>query len=146
MGETEVKAKMEKATEECLTAQVECINTKAKNQVNDLLKCLAKYSSCWEFVLKQDARILRLTKGTQRDEPITLEERQKAQFGVLKLVQMESFNSEMKALNAGKTIPSTSKLQPIDPKLEDGLLRMGGRLGKSTLSDAVKTSHHPTDK
>ena len=139
VGETKVKGRIEKETEAYLTAQLECINTKAENQDNDLLKRLAKYSS-WELVLKIVARILRLTKGMPRDAPITLEERQKVEMRVLKLVQMESVNSEINALNAGNTIPSTSKLQPLDPKLEDGLIRMGGRLGKSTLSDVVK---HP---
>ena len=149
VGDPEIKGKLEgdiqsasrigEDTETSLKARTECITVATEIRACDLLERLTKYSS-WDLVLRIVARILRLSKGTPRNEPITFREKQNAESRILKMVQEESFSPEIRALNLGNTVPSTSKLQPLDPNLQDGLMRVGGRLGKSTLSNQVK---HP---
>ena len=57
------------------------------------------------------------------------------------MCQARHFWKETKAINAGKRVPRTSSIHQLDPFLDkDGVLRVGGRLVKSSLSHELK---HP---
>ena len=84
--------------------------------------------------------------------PLTVEELQKAEDAVIRYVQRQSFPDEMKFLeqlnsrsgqsparNEGK-LKRSSRLYGLDPFVEDGLLRVGGRLQRS---DRPYESKHP---
>lgn len=68
---------------------------------------------------------------------------------VIQLVQQQVFPQELKALQRsfhGDIIPSSSPLLCLDPILDGGLLRIGGRLKGSALSQELKHSPHHSPK
>lgn len=67
--------------------------------------------------------------------PITATEFNLAELFVVKLSQEESFSPELSLLKGNKSIPSSNRLLSLTPFLDDnGLLRVGGRLKKSSLN------------
>ncbi|XP_041865807.1 uncharacterized protein LOC121655304 [Melanotaenia boesemani] len=56
------------------------------------------------------------------------------------LVQQQAFSKEIGLLKGGASLPSSSPLSHLDPVLVDGLLRVEGRLSRSTLSQELR---HP---
>ncbi|GFY18346.1 uncharacterized protein TNCV_2047521 [Trichonephila clavipes] len=71
---------------------------------------------------------------------------------LVKSVQQSEFKSEIKCLQLKHQIPKNSKILSLNPFLDkDGLLRVGGRLKFSNLSDSQKhqlilpKTHHLTD-
>lgn len=86
-------------------------------------------------------RIKRLeSKQKQYSEYVTVEERESAAEGVIKLVQQQAFPHEIKLLQGEKDLPNSSSLFCLDPVLSERLLRVGGRFKQSSLSREVK---HP---
>ncbi len=71
---------------------------------------------------------------------MTVEERQRAAEVVIKLVQQEAFSKEIRMIEKGNALPSSSALYHLDPVVDKGLLRVGGRLKRSSLSQELK---HP---
>ena len=67
---------------------------------------------------------------------------QKGQVAIFKMVQAESFDNEVKHLISKKImVPSNSSISQLDPFLDsDNIIRAGGRLRKSTLTEAKQ---HP---
>ena len=64
---------------------------------------------------------------------------EKAANSIVKMVQLKSFGEDIRILSANSNsrigVNKSSKLYKLDPFLDiDGLLRVGGRLGKSRLS------------
>ena len=66
------------------------------------------------------------TKNTQT--PLSLEELKNAKSVILKQVQKKFFWEELKALESGQPVHRQSSLMSLHPFVEDGLIRMGGRL------------------
>ena len=136
------------------------------NEGTDLLTRLARFSD-WYRMKRSIAWILRLKPNSSkkslspkvvanreghtaglRDNPLQVEELEKAEKVILKLVQSNAFPTEIKTLKqiqredckngrdfakARKSeIKKTSSLYRLDPVLDqDGLIRVGGRLSKS---------------
>ncbi|XP_022788132.1 uncharacterized protein LOC111328047 [Stylophora pistillata] len=110
--------------------------------------------SCWYPLKKSFAWILRYRnnllmaaksrKGSaqpktlqEKHSPITLEEMENAEKATLKNVQQEAFPEEFNELNkfsGSKRVKRSSCLFKLDPILEDGLLRVGGRLARARFS------------
>ncbi|XP_052799373.1 uncharacterized protein LOC128230989 [Mya arenaria] len=64
---------------------------------------------------------------------------QKAEKFIIKVVQAESYLKELDCLKLGKPVSKQSHILQLDPYLdEDGLLRVGGRLSRSSLSTCEK--------
>ncbi len=64
-----------------------------------------------------------------------------AEIAIIRFTQQQRFKAEIDALSSGKsTVRKDSPIFKLDPRLEDGLLRVGGRLGKAALPEEVK---HP---
>ena len=139
-----------------------------KVEQNSILNRL-EYFSEWHLVKKVVSWLLRLlmkpkreqptqTKGSvawkmsaPKPRPITIEEMEKAEAVILKLVQRDAFPDEIVALEEnsrtkkrkGKAvIKKISSLFRLDPFINEyGLLRVGGRISKSTeLSKDAKHS------
>ncbi|XP_068074145.1 uncharacterized protein [Danio rerio] len=107
---------------------------------SDILSRFRRFS-CWSMLLKVVARIKRLgLKQKCSTDHITVEERQRAAEVVIKLMQQEAFSKEMRMIENGIALPNSSALYQLDPVLDKGLLRVGGRLKKSSLSQDLK---HP---
>ena len=66
------------------------------------------------------------TKNTQT--PLSVEELKNAKSVILKQVQKKFFWEELKALASGQSVHRQSSLISLHPFVEDGLIRMGGRL------------------
>ncbi|XP_043474288.1 uncharacterized protein LOC122506261 [Leptopilina heterotoma] len=63
-----------------------------------------------------------------------------ATVAICKFVQKEKFSVELAALNKNQNIPIKSKLLPLSPFLENGVIRVGGRIKNSDFDYAKK---HP---
>ncbi|XP_041845165.1 uncharacterized protein LOC121642470 [Melanotaenia boesemani] len=106
----------------------------------DVLSHLNRFSS-WSLLVRVIARIKRLGSNTHfSSDLVTAEERKRAAEIVTGLVQHQAFPHELKLLQKGDTLPSSSPLSHLDPILVQGLIRVGGRLSRSTLSQEIK---HP---
>ena len=72
---------------------------------------------------------------------VSIEEREKANATIFKLLQQEEFGEEMKSLKAEKEMPKGSKILQLSPFLdEEGLIRAKDRIAKSQLDFNAK---HP---
>lgn len=72
-------------------------------------------------------------KITLRKSNLSPECWDKAERAIVCYVQKQRFSSEIASLKGSKNVSKDSPLYRLDPFLEDGLLRVGGRLSKSAL-------------
>lgn len=61
-----------------------------------------------------------------------------AETMIIKVLQGLMFPNELKTLNDNQPLPRLSKLQSLNPFLEDQIIRVGGRLSQSNLDRASK--------
>ncbi|PIK33816.1 hypothetical protein BSL78_29367 [Apostichopus japonicus] len=99
----------------------------------DILERLSKYSN-WSRLTRIVARIRRLASRETGSVSLTVEEINQACVSVVKIVQQEHFKEELQALKMQRNVSSTSKLFTLNPFIQDGMIRVGGRLRKSMLS------------
>ena len=87
-------------------------------------------------------RIGRVSSWQQLSQIIDVEMIQKGQAAIFKMVQAESFNSEIRHLMSDKKmVPSKISISQLDPFLDNNnIIRVGGRLRKSSLTE---TEQHP---
>ncbi|XP_046142527.1 uncharacterized protein LOC123987999 [Osmia bicornis bicornis] len=73
---------------------------------------------------------------------LTTSELSAARIAIVKLAQAHAFDSEIKLLQMGKSLPKRNPLLSLNPFVDkmDGVLRVGGRLANSSLSHDRK---HP---
>ena len=100
------------------------------------------WSSLTKFV-RIFAWITRFLLRTQKKETIdnqtlSYKELQSSELQIWKMIQKDEFEEEMKALSNGKSIKKSSRLIKLKPLVDNGLLRVGGRLEESALSDTAK--------
>ncbi|XP_073718035.1 uncharacterized protein [Misgurnus anguillicaudatus] len=120
------------------------VHATQSSEQNDILERLSRFST-WTTLIKVVARIKRLgsRQSHSAGEVVTVEERSRAAKVVFQLVQLQAFPQDQRTLQrnpSGSTIPNSSPLRHLDPILEEGLIRVGGRLKGSTLSQEQK---HP---
>lgn len=91
-----------------------------------------------DFQIGLHASTSRIQRLAHRDRsgPITVEERKKAALVLIKVAQKEAFGEELKWLSqtSQQKLRKTHKMYELDPFLEDGVLRVGGRLRWSSAS------------
>ena len=128
------------------------------NEIDYTSEFLSHYSS-WYRMKRAVCWIQRFIKWLKckSDPPetlksrLTLDEMKEAEDKILSYEQKKAFQDEIDALNmtqsgddAGKqkwkTVKKSSKIYKLDPRMEDGLLRVGGRLSRSSLPLEAK---HP---
>ncbi|XDV43684.1 hypothetical protein PO909_012122, partial [Leuciscus waleckii] len=124
-------------------SEVRCsqtLNTKAVEQ-ETIVNRLSKFSS-WSQVIGAIARIQRRIRKDKSNRLSTVEEREKAECLIIKLLQRHVFETELKALSKGIQLSSHNELYNLDPFLDsDGVLKVGGRLRNSSICSLLK---HPT--
>lgn len=127
--------------------KIQVHNTKAKEE-RTLLDRLSKFSN-WKRAVKAIAYLKRYAKQIKGLKPKTseatsVEERQEAGLFIIKLAQEDVFSHEIKSLKQGKEVrpkDKTNKLHKLSPFVdENGVLRVGGRLTRSSLHPHIK---HP---
>ena len=107
---------------------------------SDILDRLRKFSN-WDLLRRVVARIKKLASRQNRKDPLTVSEVEKAGIIVIKLAQQEVFWDEIDMLQRSKTVTSSSRIHNLNPFIDDhGLIRIGGRLGKSSMPAEEK---HP---
>ena len=72
--------------------------------------------------------------------PLTIQELQQAENGILRFVQRQSFREEIDAIEKHKRVKKSSSLFKADPTVDEGLLRVGGRLSRAVMPVEAK---HP---
>ena len=70
---------------------------------------------------------------------------------IIKLTQNDMFKDTVAVLNSGKNLPENNKLIELTPFIQDGILRVGGRIKNSSLPFCSKhpvlmPSNHPVTK
>lgn len=136
-----------KYTNVCLIASS---TTPSKVSIKKLTTALVdpkKYSTLKEL-LKTTAYINRYLhnisnkKESRVSGPLKAEDRQEAEIQWLQYIQQHSFPTEVEVLKQGKNVKSSSQLLKFKPFYDeaDGLIKMGGRLDFSDLTEEEK---HP---
>lgn len=105
-----------------------------KTSWNDLWN---RFSS-WKRMIRVMAYCLRFINKTSRrlqvNEGLTPEELTAASKKICLLIQKEEFSNEIKELNKNGNIPNGSKLLRLSPIIKEDLLRVGGRIGRASIS------------
>ena len=99
-----------------------------------------KKNMAW-FILAKEiwTKQMKKTISDNLEKLVHVELLEKEPNSIAKIVQLKSFGEEIRILSANSNtrivVNKSSKLYKLDPFLDsDGLLRVGGRLGKSRLS------------
>jgi len=78
---------------------------------------------------------------------LTLEEIDKAESVINRMIQSESFSRELKDLSHGGRVQAGSQLAALAPFLDEtGIIRVGGRLNCTNLPYDPKASDRPTSE
>ncbi|XP_077978766.1 uncharacterized protein LOC144434185 [Glandiceps talaboti] len=136
------------------------VNTVSVDESKETVNKLINHYSNWYALKKAVAWILRIKqnlmgkcKNTQTTNKkrqtsvfLSVKELQDAERAIISIVQQEAFKEEISVLKKHKesekrAVKRASPVYKLDPMLgEDGLLRVGGRLGQSALPEEAK---HP---
>jgi hypothetical protein len=112
-------------------------------QTPTLLFDPSRCSSYWKL-LRITAWILRFIRNIRRAHQtpgeLTASELTQARLHLIKAVQTECFSAELDALQKNVNLPRESKIARFNSFLEDGLIRLGGRLQCADLSEDLR---HP---
>ncbi|KAG1936405.1 hypothetical protein F2P79_018737 [Pimephales promelas] len=71
---------------------------------------------------------------------LSIEELRKAEMEIIKFCQRRRFPGEFNSLRKGESVKRTSHIYKLNPILEDGVLRVGGRLSRAAMPEEAK---HP---
>ena len=110
---------------------------------NAILSHMSMRISDWMRIKRVLATVISFTKISrsrkEKGSPIMVEDILEAEVLLTKMVQAKHFPDELKALKEKKSIKKCSSLRALDPFLDrNGVMRVGGRLGKSLLPADVK--------
>ncbi|XP_033222717.1 uncharacterized protein LOC117176572 [Belonocnema kinseyi] len=101
---------------------------------------------CVRFIRNLKIRV----KTPRQMGPLLPNELNSASRIILKWTQYEVFSSEIRALSKGKQVDQKSSLFRLNPFLDDGLIRVGGRLDRAPIPESQKhpiilpKNHHVT--
>lgn len=101
---------------------------------NSFLKFQVIVAYCLRFA--SNSRI-KDPNASQRGK-LTPKELLAARDTIMKQVQAENFSKELSALRKNKVVDKTSRLLSLNPFIDNGLIRVGGRINKSNLSESRK--------
>ena len=140
-GETE-----ETSPEEEVSNATVSTNTPVENNRKDMIRRFEKFSS-WYRLQVAIAWLMRLKpkplSDRQKGKPVTVSELHEAECKILQIIQEDAFSDEIAVLKSARVkgneapmkkenteVKKTSRLYRLDPMIsEDGLVRVGGRLG-----------------
>ncbi|XP_076858013.1 uncharacterized protein LOC143512031 [Brachyhypopomus gauderio] len=116
------------------------LRTQTLEQEN-IISRLSRFSS-WSRAVRAVARILRYINRNKSKSLTTMEERDNAEYLIIRNLQGEIFQEELSILSRGNPLPSHNRLLRLNAFIDkDGILKVGGRLGNSSLANSFK---HPT--
>ncbi|XP_017557161.1 uncharacterized protein LOC108429724 isoform X1 [Pygocentrus nattereri] len=85
-------------------------------------------------------RMIQSLKNEFRGSNLTVEDLKVADLEIIRFSQQQKFSEEISALRKGDRLKKGSHIYKLNPILQGGILRVGGRLHKSTMPEEVK---HP---
>lgn len=140
----ETVGEIERTDPELRKAHVCTVKTK---EVNSMVNRFTKFSD-WSRAVRAVARLKRCIREFKTVQPRTndatsLEERKEAEIAIIKLVQKDAFAEDIQRIKLQKegTLNKHNSLRKLNAFLDkNGVLRVGGRLSKSSLHHDVK---HP---
>jgi len=102
-------------------------------EVSSMEKLVRSMAYCYRFIDKY--------RKVARKGVLTVEELQRTELTILKLLQREVFPQELKHLQAGQPLKGSSKIIALNVYLDsEGLIRVGGRLRHARIQEEAK---HP---
>ncbi|XP_039547061.1 uncharacterized protein LOC120492841 [Pimephales promelas] len=117
VGDPEVKA-------------VQVLRTEIMTEV-DFQQRLSRLSK-WTTAVNVIARIQRLARKMKTPTSLNVEERRRASFTLIQLAQQDAFKEELNVLSQDSgRLPSSHPLYQLDPFMQDGIMRVGGRLRRA---------------
>ncbi len=109
-----------------------------------VLKVLESRVSSWlrmKLVVARVMMFVDLLRKKRENHSISTNDVERAEKGILRMLQERHYSVEKKCLKEKKRLPASSKIRSLDPFLDiDEILRVGGRLRKAKLHHNVK---HP---
>lgn len=78
--------------------------------------------------------------GKKGKAHLSLQEIRQAEHAIIRFCQNQRFREEIATLSAGQSVSKNSEIYKLDPVLDEGLLRVGGRLNNASLPEESK---HP---
>jgi hypothetical protein len=136
-----------KTHEEDIEIKPISVNTIQVVERNYVLSQLEERISSWLRMIRIVATMIEFCKRCQTNKSdrkkfeLTTEDIQNAEKRILVSVQITYFKKELDLYSRKVTTKITKKISTLyrlDPYIEDGLLRVGGRLNKSLLPDELK--------
>ena len=119
----------------------ETVLTKKTEVKTDILTNRFKKFSSWNSLIRALSVLRRyLLKLRKQPVPSDTQLRRSTELFVLRTCQQEMFGSEVSYLASDKPVTKGSSLRYLDPYLEDGLIRVGGR---AHTGDALSGSRGP---
>ncbi|XP_060605456.1 uncharacterized protein LOC132757974 [Ruditapes philippinarum] len=124
--------------------------------VNDPIHKLISHYSSWiklkravAWIMKVRERLLhsiQYKRNVVVDHPhpvdhkfLTVQDLEKAEFTVLSYIQRNAFSREIASLSSGQSkLKRDSSIRNLDPVLDNGILRVGGRLNESAMPTEMK--------
>lgn len=92
-----------------------------------------------EMQALDDSKMTKL-KAELKGQSVTAEDVSEAETAIVRFSQKDKFSVEIANLQKRKAVKGNSDISRLDPMLEDGLLKVGGRLSKAVMPEEVK---HP---
>ncbi|XP_034530056.1 uncharacterized protein LOC117805434 [Notolabrus celidotus] len=83
---------------------------------------------------------MQMVKAQAAKGPLSVEEFHNAEIAIVRFCQEKRFTEERSILQKGESVKRTSNLYKLDPILEGGILRVGGRLSRAAMPVEAK---HP---
>ena len=107
---------------------------------------MSYYSSRWR-VIRAVAWLLKIRRALlhglvpgDRNGQLKMEEMRAGELEIVRYEQTVNFSAEAEALAAGRPVKLSSSLQRLNPRLQDGIIVLGGRLKNAMLETSAK---HP---
>lgn len=139
-----------------LTEMKSTLALNAITKHNQFSKLLSNYSSftklqrVWAYCLRFTQNLK--NRDTKITGPLQTHELKQSLTSIVKLVQQEAFQADIRSLVNSKQVRSTSSLKALNPFIDkEGLIRVGGRLSNSKLGYCEKhplilpKNHHVTN-
>ncbi|XP_046567991.1 uncharacterized protein LOC124276394 [Haliotis rubra] len=78
------------------------------------------------------------SSGGRFNQPFTVQELDRAENVILKFIQLQHFDKEMDSSSKRGRVPKSSSVYRLDPFLDNGLLKVGGRLSRAEIPEEMK--------
>lgn len=101
---------------------------KARKQFQESIVQSEKNPEKQVSLLQDQMQKKKKNRSTMKNKSLSLENLNQAEIQLIQFIQKQEFQEEIEALRKNIPIKKRSQLFKLDPVLQDGILRVGGRL------------------